>query len=237
MAERIVVTKDMLAYFKAKLDLTFSKFSGKYTDLTDKPTIPSKTSELTNDSGYITAAEAGSVYTLTQDETDGHKITFTQVGGSSTTITIPDNDTKYDDAISGLNRVTDNNTTDIATLKDDSYELYQITDGHTTDIALLKSNISAVYRPAGSVQFASLPEPSEAALGKVYNVTDGFTTTDKFVEGAGKTYPSGTNVVIIMVGEASYMYDVLSGFVDLSGYIKSSELVEITSADIDKMFE
>lgn len=31
-----------------------SDFSGSYTDLTDKPSIPSKTSDLTNDSGYIT---------------------------------------------------------------------------------------------------------------------------------------------------------------------------------------
>ena len=28
--------------------------SGSYTDLTNKPTIPSKTSQLTNDSGYVT---------------------------------------------------------------------------------------------------------------------------------------------------------------------------------------
>ena len=31
-----------------------SDFSGSYNDLTNKPTIPSKTSDLTNDSGYIT---------------------------------------------------------------------------------------------------------------------------------------------------------------------------------------
>lgn len=31
-----------------------SDFSGSYTDLTDKPTIPTKTSELTNDSGFLT---------------------------------------------------------------------------------------------------------------------------------------------------------------------------------------
>lgn len=35
-----------------------SSFSGNYNDLTDKPSIPSKTSEIDNDSGYITSAEA-----------------------------------------------------------------------------------------------------------------------------------------------------------------------------------
>lgn len=34
-----------------------SSFSGSYADLTNKPTIPSKTSGLTNDSGFITAAD------------------------------------------------------------------------------------------------------------------------------------------------------------------------------------
>lgn len=35
-----------------------SSFSGAYGDLTDKPTIPSKTSQLTNDSSFITASGA-----------------------------------------------------------------------------------------------------------------------------------------------------------------------------------
>lgn len=38
--------------------------SGSYTDLTNKPTIPSKTSQLTNDSGYITGA-TGVTFTIT----------------------------------------------------------------------------------------------------------------------------------------------------------------------------
>jgi len=38
-----------------------SDFSGAYADLTGKPTIPTKTSDLQNDSGYITSAPVASV--------------------------------------------------------------------------------------------------------------------------------------------------------------------------------
>lgn len=44
-----------------------SSFSGDYDDLSNKPSIPSKTSDLTNDSGYITSA---SVPTKTSDLTN-----------------------------------------------------------------------------------------------------------------------------------------------------------------------
>jgi hypothetical protein len=42
---------------------TFSNVatSGSYTDLSDKPTIPSKTSQLSNDSGYLTSVSWGTV--------------------------------------------------------------------------------------------------------------------------------------------------------------------------------
>ena len=60
---------------------------------------------------------------------------------------------------------------------------------------------------------------AENVLGNVYNVTDAFTTTNNFVEGAGNKYPKGTNVVVVKVGDA-YKYDVLAGFVDLSGYVE-----------------
>ena len=43
---------------------TYSTFSGSYTDLTNKPTIPTATSELTNDSGFITSASGVPVGTI-----------------------------------------------------------------------------------------------------------------------------------------------------------------------------
>ena len=42
-------------------DLKTVAFSGSYNDLSDKPTIPTKTSQLTNDSGYLTSAPVTSV--------------------------------------------------------------------------------------------------------------------------------------------------------------------------------
>lgn len=78
--------------------------------------------------------------------------------------------------------------------------------------------ISSVYKPAGSVAFASLPTPAKIIEGNVYNVTDAFTTDSKFVEGAGKSYPAGTNVVVINTTGTTYAFDVLTGMVDLSNY-------------------
>ena len=40
-----------------------SDFSGSYNDLTDKPTIPSKTSDLTNDSGFVVGSTLATVAT------------------------------------------------------------------------------------------------------------------------------------------------------------------------------
>lgn len=82
--------------------------------------------------------------------------------------------------------------------------------------AAINAKVSSTYRAGGSVASAALPELIEANMGLVVNVTDAFTTTADFVEGAGKTYPAGTNVVVVQVGEA-YKYDVMAGFVDLSG--------------------
>ena len=96
---------------------------------------------------------------------------------------------------------------------------------------LVASNISSTYKAAGSSAFANLPAPSANLLGNVYNVTDAFTTTStNFVDyAAGNSYPAGTNVVVVEATPAdnsdpenpvaaTYKYDVLAGWVDLSNY-------------------
>lgn len=89
--------------------------------------------------------------------------------------------------------------------------------------------IASTYKAAGSVEFASLPELSASEEGKVYNVTDAFSTTENFVEGAGKSYPAGTNVVCIDTGDETFKWDVLSGMVDLSAY----DTAEVAQGKID----
>ena len=114
-------------------------------------------------------------------------------------------------------------TTINSTLADKANSANVYTKQQTDD--KISAAISSVYKPAGSTTFAALPAPAANVLGNVYNVTDAFTTTDQFVEGAGKSYPAGTNVAVVLVGE-EYKYDVLSGMVDLSNYSTTDEIAQ-----------
>ena len=114
-------------------------------------------------------------------------------------------------------------TTINSTLADKANSADVYTKQQTDD--KISAAISSVYKPAGSTTFAALPAPAANVLGNVYNVTDAFTTTDQFVEGVGKSYPAGTNVAVVLVGE-EYKYDVLSGMVDLSNYSTTDEIAQ-----------
>ena len=152
-------------------------------------------------------------------------------------ITVPTNTNQL---TNGAGFITGINSSDVTTAL--GYTPYNSTNpsGYQTasDVeTAINNKISSTYKAAGSVAFASLPALLSANEGKVYNITDSFTTTSDFVEGAGSTYPAGTNVVIINTSGSTYKYDVLAGFVDLSAYQLSSELVAITNAEIDALFE
>lgn len=101
-------------------------------------------------------------------------------------------------------------------------------------LAAINTAVSSVYTPKGTSAFASLPTPSKALEGDVYNVGDAFTTTAAFVEGAGHKYAAGTNVVIVN-DSGTYKWDVLAGTVDLSGYAKTSDIVAITTEEINSI--
>lgn len=69
------------------------------------------------------------------------------------------------------------------------------------------SALGGAYKAKGSIPFASRPSVATATaddIGNVYNITDNFTTTAEFLEGAGKKYPAGTNIVIVDASTVSY---------------------------------
>lgn len=94
----------------------------------------------------------------------------------------------------------------------------------------ISSQISRVYKPAGTVSFASLPALTAAVLGNVYNVSDAFTTDDKFVDGAGVKISAGTNVVVVQIDE-EFKFDVLAGAVDLTNYVEKETGKGLSSND------
>lgn len=112
---------------------------------------------------------------------------------------------------------------------------YGISDAYTKDE--VNSKLSAVYKPGGSVLFSELPEPSAENVGFVYNLKEAFVTDDRFLASTPVPYPIGTDVAVVAVpgDPVTYMFDVLAGFVDLSGYWKKSDLVAITNGEIDEI--
>lgn len=187
-----------------------------WANVTDKPTTLA---------GYgITDA-----YTQTQtdakiDEKIAGKANSADVYGKSEVYTKTETDGKIDEKI--VNKA-DKSTTLAG---------YGIEDAYTK--TEMDGKLSSVYKPGGNMLFENLPEPSAANLGLVYSMNDAFTTDDRFIASEPTPYPIGTNVVCVQVTveeTPTYLYDVLAGFVDLSGYMQKTDMVAITNEEIDQI--
>lgn len=97
----------------------------------------------------------------------------------------------------------------------------------------ISESFSGALRPMGTVAFANLPALSEADGGSMYNISDQFTTTAEFKEGAGNTIPAGANVYKTEDGK----WDILAG-TPVTGVKGSAESayrrgnVEITAENV-----
>ena len=70
------------------------------------------------------------------------------------------------------------------------------------------------FTSGGNKTFSQLDTPSENNLDIIYNITDAFTSDNRFNDGGGKSYPAGTNVACSNVGTTEnpvYKYDVFNG--------------------------
>ena len=115
-------------------------------------------------------------------------------------------------------------------------EYYNKSEADSQIDSKIATAISSTYKPAGSIMFSFLPELGKSEEGKVYNITDKFTTNENFVEGTGNEYPAGTNVVCIDPNSSgTYKWDVLAGFVDLSGYETTANVTTKLEKKVDKV--
>lgn len=142
-------------------------------------------------------------------------------------------------ALASLDKISESELDDVlATLingkadKSTTLAGYGIGDAYTKDEAdtaisnAVNTAIAGVYKVKGSIAFENLPK--NAVKGDLYNVTDAFTTTDDFLEGAGAKYPAGTNVAFTEEGK----WDCMAGTYDFSEYMKKSDIRSLTSEEI-----
>lgn len=179
-----------------------SIFSGSYTDLTDKPTIPSKTSDLTNDSGFITSAAIPTNYVTTDtDQTiTGGKVFKNIIYASR------NNNTRsyriYNDNTDGLTinvYSADGNT---AT----TYKLPNYTTASTKTIATLDD----IYYKNGDKYIND---------SNYYNVTGYLTGSGKQIQLMVSTAKSLANITSITVNKLAPVFRGISGYVNGNAYL------------------
>lgn len=98
--------------------------------------------------------------------------------------------------------------------------------------------LNGAYVVKGNSTFENLPSTLTSTMnGYVYNITNDFTTTADFVEGAGKDYPAGTNVVIVNLGDATtpnMKFDVNGSFIDVDAIMQAiADVSDMISSEFD----
>ena len=111
--------------------------------------------------------------------------------------------------------------------------------GALEELASSISSLPSAIVPKGTKAFSGLTPSTDLAaanVGFMWNISDAFTTTADFVEGAGVSIPAGANVYVANPSTGVYKYDIFQGMYDLSGYALKSEMsVEAgTGANADK---
>lgn len=155
-------------------------------------------------------------YTLTQSQSDGHILTFTPSSGSPTTITIPDNNTTYDN----LNQFSNADTKFITNAVNDLTNYYKKTETYTqTEVNAL---ISAI--PKFSIEVVDsllIDDPSPTTIYLLLNTT---TSTQNLYTEYIYIIPETGDPYFEKLGEQT---------VDLSGYYTSSQVDTLLSAKAD----
>lgn len=97
----------------------------------------------------------------------------------------------------------------------------------------IDSAVAAAYRVAGTKTADELVPSLLVAenVGNIYNVTTDGETDPNFVEGPGVPINAGDNVGICDVGGGVYKFDLMSGLVDLTDYVRKSSTAGLIKND------
>lgn len=203
-------------------------------------TVPTKVSDLTNDSGFVTT---DTTYTLTQNQSDGHILTFAGSDQSSTTITIPDNG-----EVNIIEGVKVNGTL----VNPDGNKIVDITvptvvsdltnDAGYITSADLPTNVSDLTNDADYQTGTEVAQAIEDALADITGIDF------QIVQTLPASGVKGTIYLVSHGGTAPDVYDeyvwiVVSGTgswekigttqIDLSNYVQFTDLTPITNQEID----
>ena len=216
--------------------------------------MPTKISDLTNDSDFV---EDGN-YVHTDNNFDNTSVSKLAALGTAANKNVPTsgnagssevvlgNDTRLSDARTPTAHThTKSQITDFPTLGSAAYKnsTNAVTSGSTDLVEsgavsdAINNAITRVYKPSGSKTCAELTSSLliAANLGNCYNMSDSGTTTADFIEGAGKPIYAGNDVAIVDAGSGVYRFNLTGGVVDLSGYMKTTDLHFMTNAEIEEL--
>lgn len=102
----------------------------------------------------------------------------------------------------------------------ENYVSYSNANALATKIGNKLRSLNSAYQFKGSITFASLPASLTSSMdGYVYNISDDFTTDNRFIDGSGKKYSAGTNVAVANIGtpqSPNMMFDVIGNFIDIT---------------------
>ena len=192
-----------------------------------KAVLPKKTSELTNDSGYITSADIpeGATASTTTPKMNGTAAVGTDTGFARGDHVHPTDTSRA--SASTVSSHTSNTTMHITAAERTAWNAkldkqttlagYGITDAYTkTQVDGLVSG--ALHYKGSKNNYSDLPS-YDNVTGDVWNIANADATHG---------VKAGDNVA--WNGEA---WDVLSGTVDLSSYMLTSDMVAVTNGEID----
>ena len=108
-------------------------------------------------------------------------------------------------------------------------------------LAYFKTKLDAEYASIKALVFkgiraniAALPTVANEAVGNMYTVTTGGTTTSDFVEGAGKTLQDGENVVAVNLGTDAVpdmKWDILGGVFEIEDRLQFGSTMPASPVD------